>query len=322
MIRQSQNIEETPSRVRAHALGVNAPELAEYQDEPAQMRSGTVGKSGYLKLRFAKRERRSILAEMERRVPSMVQKALYWDEEIPELPCVTMISTSGCILQGDRLATDVIVEAEACAHVTTQSATKVHMMNANYAAQIQHFIVEEKGYLEFMPDPLIPHRDSRFITDTLIDIHPSATVLYSEVLMSGRKYHHEDERFGFDVFSSRIVAKNPEGKELFVEKYILEPKAESLDAVGVMQTFDTFGNVILLTPKEHHDRILARITAKFDMENHIASGVTRLPNDCGLIFKALGIDSGGVRNEIRHFWKVAREEILGVTLPEKFLWQY
>lgn len=322
MIRQSQNIAETPSRVRAHALGVNAPELAEYQDEPVQMRSGTVGKSGYLKLRFAKREHKSILAEMERRVPSMVQKALYWDEEIPELPCVTMISTSGCILQGDRLATDVIVEAEACAHVTTQSATKVHMMNANYATQIQHFIVEEKGYLEFMPDPLIPHRDSRFITDTLIDIHPSATVLYSEVLMSGRKYHHQDERFGFDVFSSRIVAKNPQGKELFVEKYILEPKAESLDAVGVMQDFDTFGNVILLTPKEHHDRILARITAKFDLENHIASGVTRLPNDCGLIFKALGVDSGGVRNEIRHFWKVAREEILGVTLPEKFLWQY
>lgn len=322
MIRQSQNIEETPSRVRAHALGVNAPELAAYQDEPAQMRSGSVGKSGYLKLRFAKRERRSILAEMERRVPSMVQKALYWDEEIPELPCVTMISTSGCVLQGDRLATDVIVEAGACAHVTTQSATKVHMMNANYATQIQSFIVEENGYLEFMPDPLIPHRDSRFITDTLINIHPSATALYSEVLMSGRKYHHQDERFGFDVYSSRIVAKNTQGKELFVEKYILEPKVESLDAVGVMQDFDTFGNVILLTPKAHHDRILARITAKFDMENHIASGVTRLPNDCGLIFKALGIDSGGVRNEIRHFWKVAREEILGVTLPEKFLWQY
>lgn len=322
MIRQSQNIEETPSRVRAHALGVNAPELAEYQDEPAQMRSGTVGKSGYLKLRFAKRERRSILAEMERRVPSMVQKALYWDEEMPELPCVTMISTSGCILQGDRLATDVIVEEGACAHVTTQSATKVHMMNANYATQIQHFTVAENGYLEFMPDPLIPHRDSRFITDTLIDIHPSATVLYSEVLMSGRKYHHQDERFGFDVYSSRIVAKNPQGKELFVEKYILEPKVESLDAIGVMQTFDTFGNVILLTPKEHHDRIVARVPAKFDMENHIASGVTRLPNDCGLIFKALGVDSGGVRNEIRHFWKVAREEILGVTLPEKFLWQY
>ncbi|ABG14363.1 urease accessory protein UreD [Yersinia pestis subsp. pestis] len=266
MTAQSQNIVETPSRVRAHALGVNAPELAKYQDEPAQMRSGAVGKSGYLKLRFAKREHCSILAEMERRVPSLVQKALYWDEEIPELPCVTMISTSGCILQGDRLATDVHVEAGACAHVTTQSATKVHMMNANYASQIQNFIVEEGGYLEFMPDPLIPHRNSRFITDTTISIHPTATAIYSEVLMSGRKYHHADERFGFDVYSSRVAAQNLAGKELFVEKYVLEPKVESLDAVGVMQTFDAFGNVILLTPKEHHDRILARVPAHFDIK--------------------------------------------------------
>lgn len=261
MTSQSQNIVETPSRVRAHALGVNAPELAKYQDEPAQMRSGAVGKSGYLKLRFAKREHRSILAEMERRVPSMVQKALYWDEEMPELPCVTMISTSGCILQGDRLATDVIVEAGACAHVTTQSATKVHMMNANYASQIQNFTVEEGGYLEFMPDPLIPHRNSRFITDTTINLHPTATAIYSEILMSGRKYHHAEERFGFDVYSSKVAAHDLSGKELFVEKYVLEPKSESLDAVGVMQTFDAFGNVILLTPKEHHDRILARVAA-------------------------------------------------------------
>lgn len=321
MTSQSQNIVETPSRVRAHALGINAPELAKYQDEPAQMRSGAVGKSGYLKLRFAKRGQRSVLAEMERRVPSLVQKALYWDEEMPELPCVTMISTAGCILQGDRLATDVHVEAGACAHVTTQSATKVHMMNANYASQIQHFTVEEGGYLEFMPDPLIPHRNSRFITETTINIHPTATAIYSEVLMSGRKYHHAEERFGFDVYSSRVAAQDLIGKELFVEKYILQPKSESLDAIGVMQTFDAFGNVILLTPKEHHDRILARVPARFDIKGGIASGATRLPNDCGLVFKALGIDSGGVKAEIRQFWKIAREEILGITLPEKFLWR-
>ncbi|CNI38183.1 urease accessory protein UreD [Yersinia mollaretii] len=321
MTSQSQNIVETPSRVRAHALGINAPELAKYQDEPAQMRSGAVGKSGYLKLRFAKRGQRSVLAEMERRVPSLVQKALYWDEEMPELPCVTMISTAGCILQGDRLATDVHVEAGACAHVTTQSATKVHMMNANYASQIQHFTVEEGGYLEFMPDPLIPHRNSRFITETTINIHPTATAIYSEVLMSGRKYHHAEERFGFDVYSSRVAAQDLAGKELFVEKYILQPKSESLDAIGVMQTFDAFGNVILLTPKEHHDRILARVPARFDIKGGIASGATRLPNDCGLVFKALGIDSGGVKAEIRQFWKIAREEILSITLPEKFLWR-
>ncbi len=321
MTAQSLNIVNTPSRLRAHALGSDAPELLNYQDEPPQMDSGAVGKSGYLKLGFEKRGDKSVLADMERRVPSLVQRALYWDEEMPELPCVTMISTSGCVLQGDRLATDVTVGVDACGHVTTQSATKVHSMNANYASQIQTLRIEEGGYLEFMPDPLIPHRNARFITETNISIHPSATAIYCEILMSGRKYHHVDERFGFDVYSSKVTAHTLEGRELFVEKYVLEPKKESLDAIGVMQTFDIFGNVVLLTPKEHHDRIVERVPALFDMNAGLASGVTRLPNNCGLIFKVLGNDSGAVKAQVREFWKVAREEVLGLTLQPQFLWR-
>ena len=321
MTAQSLNIVNTPSRLRAHALGSDAPELLNYQDEPPQMDSGAVGKSGYLKLGFEKRGDKSVLADMERRVPSLVQRALYWDEEMPELPCVTMISTSGCVLQGDRLATDVTVGVDACGHVTTQSATKVHSMNANYASQIQTLRIEEGGYLEFMPDPLIPHRNARFITETNISIHPSATAIYCEILMSGRKYHHVDERFGFDVYSSKVTAHTLEGRELFVEKYVLEPKKESLDAIGVMQTFDIFGNVVLLTPKEHHDRIVERVPALFDMKAGLASGVTRLPNNCGLIFKVLGNDSGAVKAQVREFWKVAREEVLGLTLQPQFLWR-
>lgn len=325
-----EEIKNTPSRAYAHTLGKIAPEMSVYQDEPIQMQSGAIGKSGYLKLRFAKGEYRSELVEMERRVPSLVQKALYWDEEMPELPCVTMISTSGCLLQGDRQALDVIVEKDACAHVTTQSATKVHMMEANYASQVQNILIEENGYLELIPDPIIPHRNARFITDTLIQLHPTATVIYSEILQSGRKHHHEDERFGFDIFSSQIRAEHLNQKandkeqphhELFVEKYILEPEKDDLNAIGVMESFDVFGNVILLTPKEHHERILARIEAKYDVENQIAYGATQLPNNSGIIFKVLGVDSPKTKAVIRHFWQIAREEILGMSLPKPFLWR-
>ncbi len=314
-------IANTPSRVQAHILGDNAPELAAYQDEPKQMQSGAIGKSGYLKLRFARGEYRSELVEMERRVPSLVQKALYWDEMMPQLPCVTMISTSGSLLQGDRQALDLIVEKNACAHVTTQSATKIHMMEANYATQFQNIIVEENGYLEYLPDPIIPHRNSRFITDTRINIHPSATMIYSEILLSGRKYHHPDEEFGFDVFSSHIRAEDSSNKELFVEKYILEPKKEKLNVAAVMGPFDTFGNVILLTPKEHHSRILERLEAIYDVENKIAFGATQLPNDAGIVFKVLGVDSPKVKEAVRYFWQIAREEILGITIQEQFLWR-
>ena len=72
-------------------------------------------------------------------------------------------------------------------------------MHENFAAQTQRLRLAKDAYLELQPDPLIPHRGSRFLTDTTIEIDPSATLYYSEILMSGRKYHHEDESFGWDV---------------------------------------------------------------------------------------------------------------------------
>ncbi len=306
---------------RVAQLGADAPELADYQDEPPQMASGGVGKTGYLRLGFALSGHRSVLRQMERRVPFLVQRALYWDEALPQMPCVFVISTSGCILQGDRLTLEVQVAPQACGHVTTQSATKIHAMENNYAAQMQTLTLEEGSYLEMMPDPVIPHCGSRFITDTRITLHPTATLLYGEILMSGRKHHQADRGFRFDVYSSRISACRPEGKTLFVERYVLEPHKYPLNGVGVMGPFDVFGNVILLTPPEHHQRILDRIAPHYDEVEGIASGVSRLPNECGLIFKALGKEARQVKVAIRVFWRVAREEILGVTLPEPFIWR-
>ena len=71
------------------------------------MKSGTVGKTGFLRLGFEHRGSRTILANLERRAPYMAQRALYCDQEMPDLACVFLITTTGCLLQGDRLALDI-----------------------------------------------------------------------------------------------------------------------------------------------------------------------------------------------------------------------
>ena len=88
-----------------------------------------------------------------------------------------------------------------------------------------------------------------------------------------------------------------------------------------MGGFDVFGNVILLTPKEHHARILERLEARYDTDEEVAFGATQLPNECGLVFKVLGIDSPKTKEAVRYFWQIAREEILGITLQKPFLWR-
>jgi urease accessory protein len=305
----------------AEALGVSAPELSAYQDEPLQMKSGTVGKTGFLHLGFERRGRHTILANLERRAPYMAQRALYCDQEMPDLAWVFLITTTGCFLQGDRLALDIRLGSGARAHVTTQSATKIHAMDANYAAQTQTVTLSDDAYLEFLPDPVIPHRGARFVSDTRISIAPTSTLLFSEIIQPGRKHHHPDECFGTTVMSVTTSATRSDGRLLFTEKLLIDPKRYPMRQTGVMDSFDVFGNVILCTPKGNADRVYARVEPEVDLDRGLAFGACRLPNDAGLIFKVLGRETAQVKAKVREFWGIVRKEVIGADLPPPFLWR-
>jgi urease accessory protein len=298
-----------------------APELAAYQNEPPQLATGAPGKVAHLRLGFERRGGRSILADLFRRAPLIVHRAIYWDEEMPELPCVFIISNSGGILQGDRNTISIEVGPGAQAHVTTQSATKIHQMDANYASQFQEIVLHDGAYLEYLPDPTIPHRHTRFLTQTRIAIAPTATLIYSEILMAGRKYYAAGERYEYDLYSSTVRAERPDGRELFTEKFVVRPRQQPVRRVGVMGEFDVFGNVILLTPKWHADRIFEQVPAVVNPAEKWAAGPSRLPNDAGLIYKVVGMETAVVRARIREFWSVVRPEVVAARVPREFAWR-
>ena len=305
----------------ADVLGRRAREFAAFQDEPAQMASGTVGKNGLLRLGFERRGARTILADLERRAPFMAQRVLYPERSLPDLAWLFIIATSGCVLQGDRMALEVALGPGARAHLTTQSATKIHTMDSNYAVQTQHISLDEGAYLEFLPDPLIPHRRARFLSDTRISLAETATLLYSEIIQPGRKHHHPDECFGATVLSLATMATRPSGRLLFAEKLLVEPERRPVRQTGVMGPFDVLANVILLTPKDNADRVEARVEAAVDLEQGLAFGACRLPNDAGLIFKVLARETAQAKAKVREFWGIVREEITGTPLSTPFFWR-
>ncbi|MFC0245587.1 urease accessory protein UreD [Falsochrobactrum ovis] len=299
-----------------------ARELRDYQNEPAQMRAAGPGKIGELRLGFSMRHGRSVLHDLYRVAPILVQQALYWDEAMPELPICSIISVGGGILQGDRYKIDISVGEDACAHVTSQGANRIHRMDANYASQYQTVTLDAGAYLEYLPDFTIPYRDSRFINHTDMVVDESATLLYGEMFMSGRKHHHESERFGFDLLSMIMTAKRPNGKRLFTDKVLIEKSNSTIDFPAVMGGFDAFANIVCITPPEIASRIKERTPVNFEAESPRAiSGVSSLPNNAGLILRVVGIESYDVRAEVRRFWQIVREEARGRTLPEEFLWR-
>ena len=121
------------------------------------------GKRGYLSLGFSLAEDgRSVMHHWERRAPLIVQQELYFDHEMPLLPCVYILSAGGPMLYGDRFEQHFSVEKGAMAHISTGSATKVAEMEHDYALVESFFRIEEGGYMEYLPEPTIPCRGSRF----------------------------------------------------------------------------------------------------------------------------------------------------------------
>jgi urease accessory protein len=302
-------------------MKVLAPELALYQDEPKQLPSGALGKDALLRLRFETRGDHSILAFMERRAPLLVQKALRCDEGMPGLPVVFIVATSGGILQGDRYKLEFVVEPGAYGYVTTQAATKIHEMEANYAAQTQDITLGEGAYLEYLPEPIIPFRHSRFHTRTRIRMAPTATLLYSEILMGGRLFYRDGERFQFDLFSSTVSAERTDGVALFTEKFLIEPARSAVSRLGVMGEFSVFGNVILLSPPAHSAAISGLVPAVWNREENWAAGASRLPNEAGLIYRVIGKETSVVRAKVREFWSLVRPQVTGFPVPSEFLWR-
>lgn len=300
----------------------SAREMAKYLKEPEAMYVGAPGKHGYLRMGFElDREGKSILRDLERRAPLIVQQELYFDEIMPEMPCVYILSSGGPNVDGDRYRQDITVKKDAFAHVSTGAATKLAEMKYNYSGLVQNIVLEENAYLEFIPEPVIPCSHTRFISDTRLSIDETATVFYSEIFMGGRKYYKDGELFKYDVLSVCSHGERPDGEQLFREKFVIDPRVNNPRNLGVMGNFDVFANVIVMAPKDKADAIYEDTEVFINKDEKIAAGITYLPNDAGLLYKVLGMEPGPVKKIVREFCSLVRQKVKGKKLPPEFPWR-
>lgn len=296
------------------------PELAGYTNEPGPMYVGCPGKRGYLNLGFElNREGKSIMRELDRRAPLIVQQALYFDEELPDLPCVYILSSGGPNVDGDRYVQNFTLKKGSMAFISTGAATKLAEMKNNYSGLRQTIILEDDAYLEYLPEPMIPHAHTRYISDTRVVIAESAALFYSEIFMPGRKYYRDGEVFKYDVLSICSHGERPDGRQLFREKFVIKPEHMPLRNAGIMAGYDVFANAFALVPEDKADEIY-EATEAF-LTPRLAQGITRLPNGAGLLMRALGQEPGPVKAAMRSFCSTVRKAIKGRPMPAEFPWR-
>jgi urease accessory protein len=288
-------------------------EILEYDTKLEQLTVGTSGKLGILQLSLEKDNfnNKTSIKNQFYKTPLCIKRALYIEETCPEMAYIYIISPSGGILQGDRYRTDITLKNYAKSHITTQSATRIYKMNKNFGTQIINLDVAENCYLEYIPDQIIPFRNSKYYQVSNIKVHDKATCVYSEIITPGRVASNES--FEYDICYMKVKAVNHVGKIRFIDIAKLEPKKENITSFGIMNGYDILGNIYILIPSDQTMIIKNEINVFLNNLNNVIGGCTKLPDDGGLLVRLLGQFVFDVRNTIYSIIEIIRKRVLNVS---------
>lgn len=288
-------------------------EVLAYDSNLSQLEVGRAGKLGAIVLRmeYDSHRQRTVAKEQYSKVPLFTQRVLYLEESLPSMAYLYIISPSGGILQGDRYRMDITLANNAFLHLTTQGATRIYRMDKNYATQLVNIHVGEGCYFEYIPDQIIPYRNSRFYQNVSLNVHDNSTLIYSEILVPGRVA--SGESFEYDICYMKTKAKNQNGNLRLIDTAILEPKRRNLKNFGVLEGFDVFGTVYLLSNTIYVKKLNDLINTMIESAPRVHGGATILPNSSGVMIRLLGSFASDVRNVIYEVVRISRRVILNVT---------
>ena len=285
-------------------------QFASFDGKIPQMDVGKTGKIGFLKLTLESDSQRNktIITEQLSRVPLYVQKALYYDETIPSMAHVFVLSPSGGVLQGDRYRTDIELKNGAISHITTQGATRIYKMNSNYATQMINLNVGKNCYLEFLPEQLIPYKNSRYYQKATFKIDDSATLVYSETIVPGRVAM--GELFDYDVCCLKTLCYDDKQEIKFHDNCILEPKKQTMNSLGIFGNKTVHSMMYVVTKQECIEELYETINQLFKDNDEIIGGASILPNNSGLSVRILSNSSELNKTTVYNIAQIVRKQII------------
>jgi len=241
---------------------------------------------GALSLTLGLRAGRTCIVEQEHRAPLKVQVPIYSDPAMPGMATVYILSSSGGVLQGDRFTIGVRADERTQVRMTTPAATKIYRSTGQTATQHVHLRTAAESYLEYVPGPVIPFRDARFVESVTLEADPSSTLIFAETICSGRIAR--DERHAYALYSSRVEAHNPEGSLLFVDHNYISPNDTTPVTPGLMISYDVLGIMHILTPYGCAPDLAVTLQNLVSDVTVVLGGASQMPAGCGVTMRLLG----------------------------------
>lgn len=293
-------------------------ELLPYDAPVTMLGAGEPGKVGLIELEAARHDGVSRIVHRYQRAPLQFFQPIYLDPARRDMPFIVLLQQGGGMLQGDRYRLDITCHEDAAMHVTTQSATKLYKCEENYITQIVNITAAAGSVVEYLPDLTIPYRHSRFFQRMNLHLDPEATVIVGEVLTAGRVAY--GERHGYDIFASQTNAYARDGRLLAADTIKLQPGDGSTANPALLGTHDAFGFLSIFSrrcpPGQLTTLLREALAADAKAAARTISGVSELPNGCGVAVRILGPTGAAVEHARTVAWNAARMALLGAPAPD------
>lgn len=141
----------------------------------------------------------------------------------------TIVNPTAGFFDGDLLESDMTVGENARLILSIPSSSRVYPTRSGKPARnIQKFTVGENAFLEWIPEPFIPHAGASYFQKTDIHLHTDSSLLFFDWIAPGRVamgeiFAYRNLRWELDLHvDGHLIAR---------ERYDLNPTDHSLEAL-------------------------------------------------------------------------------------------
>jgi|SRR5580704_16440967 urease accessory protein len=231
-------------------------------------------------------------------------------------------NVSGGILDTDSLDWRIDVAPSAQAQVTSTGATRIYRSRGpgRIASQRATLTVGENGYLEYLPDQLIPFAGSRFDQSMRIELASGASLILWDQVAPGREASGELFRYESLASAFELIA---EAEPIAIERWTIAPLLSRLDAIARLGPFRYFGSCYICraglpaaywrTFESEMQPIADRLSGP-----EVLWGISSLRAH-GMVARGIATTGRSVAQGLVEIWKAAKWHLCGrvATLPRK-----
>ncbi len=266
-------------------------------------------RSADLQLQFSRApDKQTFVRNQFGRYPFHVCRAQYMDVNPAGLATVYLQSSSGGIFEHDRLSGELHGLPGSQSHITTQASTIAHRMDNGCAHHKMTIRAEEDSYLEYLVNPMILFPQSDLRSTVHVQQHPDSTVILADGFM-----HHDPDgsEAVFRSYFSEIRVENLAGGLQCLDRYQVSGEDFVREEPGIMGKHRIQSTFLVLSRSISLNDLSYRLRTGMDESADGYAGVSRLPNQCGVMVRILSTSAHRMERCITRLWQIARCRIFG-----------